>query len=328
MEDTNPKGPVIIVGAPRSGTTLLRYMISSHPDVFIPPESNFIPHLFAAAPGSPMPRRKAIRAIETILEYKVFFRDWKEPLPDPTEFVDTLSDLRPATILSGLYGEYARQHDASRWGDKSPIYTSHIDAISRILPQAQFIHIIRDGRDVCLSMLKSYQGARFFYVDLCYAARSWKRRVQDARRTGLSLSEKKYLEVRYEQLLADPGGVLTEVCAFIGERFTEEMLHPERVASTMYHSKGIHGTTRSAPAPQNAQKWKNQMSEADSRIFNALAGDLLEELGYEVDRTTSMDWNDRVRLTLLRAKYATIEGGRRLLRASGVAHPARLLMRR
>lgn len=328
MEDADAKGPVIIVGAPRSGTTLLRYMISSHPDVFIPPESNFIPHLFAAEPSGPMPRRKAIRAIESILEYKVFFRDWKEPLPDPIEFVDSLSDLRPATILNGLYGEYARHHGASRWGDKSPIYTSHIDAISHILPRAQFIHIIRDGRDVSLSMLNSYQGTRFFYVDLCYAARSWRRRVQDARRTGLGLSGTRYLEVRYEQLLADPGGVLTEVCEFIGERFSEEMLHPERVASTMYHSQGIHGRTRSAPTPQNAQKWKDQMSESDSRVFTALAGDLLEELGYEVDRTMSLDWRDRGRLTLLQAKYATVEGGRRLLRASGVAHPARLLMRR
>jgi hypothetical protein len=306
----------------------MRYMISSHPEIFIPPESNFIPHLFAANPGDPMSRQRAIRALESILGYKVFFRDWEAARPDPDAFLDRLPDLRPATILDSLYREYASQHGASRWGDKSPIYTSHIEEISQIVPGAQFIHIIRDGRDVSLSMLKSYEGPRFFYVDLCYATRSWKRRVQDARNAGKKLGPDEYLEVRYEELISDTKRVLEEICEFIGEDFSEEMLHPEKVASTMYHSKGIHGSTRSAPAADNTQKWKREMSESDVRLFSALAGDLLEELGYEVDRTPSLGWDEHLRLSFLQTKYATVEGARRLLRASGVAHPARLLARR
>lgn len=320
--------PIMIVGAPRSGTTLLRYMVSSHPEIFIPPESNFIPHLFSASAGREMSREEAIEALETIRGYKVFFRDWKAELPDPAGFVDGLENLRPETILGGLYAEYSRQHGASRWGDKSPIYTSHVDDLSRIVPDAQFIHIIRDGRDVTLSMLKSYQGPRFFYMDLCYAARSWRRRVEDARRDGSALGVKRYHEIRYEELIADPGSVLGEVCDFLGVDFSDEMLHPEKVASTMYHSKGIHGSTRSAPSAQNAQKWRHQMSASDLAIFNRLAGDLLADLGYDPGTPGALDWQDRSRLVMLQTKYATVEGARRFLRATGVANPARLLARR
>jgi hypothetical protein len=100
----------------------------------------------------------------------MFFRDWQGEMPVPEEFVAALSDLTPATLLSTLYTQYSRQYCAQRWGDKSPIYTSHLDTLTTIFPSAQVIHIIRDGRDVALSMLKSYRGARFFYVDVGNAA--------------------------------------------------------------------------------------------------------------------------------------------------------------
>jgi hypothetical protein len=303
-------------------------MVSSHPDIFIPPESNFIPQLFGPAAGRQLAKAEAVKALEAINDYKVFFRDWMGDRPDPVGFTDGLGDLRPETILDALYSEYASQHGAVRWGDKSPIYTSHVRDISQILPGALFLHIIRDGRDVALSMLKSYTGPRFFYVDLCYAARSWKRRVEDARRDGAALGPGRYFEISYEKLIAEPRRVLDGVCEFIGADFTESMMHPERVASTLYHSKGIHGSTRSAPSAQNAQKWRTQMSSSDLSIFHALAGDLLEDLGYDVDRPGRMSLGDRSRLGLLQAKYTVVEGSRRLLRASGVANPARLLARR
>lgn len=325
---TGAQGPIIIVGAPRSGTTMLRYMLSSHPDIYVPPESNFFVHLFDRDPSRELERDEAIRIIDLILGYKVFFRDWKDDPPDPREFVDGLTDRRPGSLIEQLYTRYAAQYGARRWGDKSPIYTSHVAEISRMLPDARFIHIVRDGRDVALSMLKSYQGPRFFYVDLCYAAQSWKRRVTEARRDGDLLGPEYYLEVRFEELTDDPEPTLRLMCEFIGEEFEPEMTRPEKVASQMYHSKGIHSSTRSAPSGRNAQKWKRAMSGSDQRIFAALAGDLLAELGYEVDLTSRLKPAELTRVGALQLKYALVEGSRRILRAGGVANPARLLAKR
>ena len=140
-----------------------------------------------------MERQQAIEIVDAILSYQKFFKDWQErERPVASRFVDALPERTPATILDALYSQYARQHHAVRWGDKSPIYTDYINEIAQIFPSAQFIHIIRDGRDVALSMLKAYTGRRFFYMNLCFAARTWKRRVLKACVSGAQLGVERY----------------------------------------------------------------------------------------------------------------------------------------
>ncbi len=195
--------PIFVVGAQRSGTTMLRYMLCGHPRIYIPPESTFIHRFFPGRSRVPMQRHEAIDTLNAILSYRDFFMDWQANRPDPATFVDSLPDLLPATFLDSLYCQYARQFGAERWGDKTPIYTDYIDLIAEIFPTAQFIHIIRDGRDAALSMMKAYQTAtRFFYIDIYYAVRIWKRRIRKARTSGARLGADRYYEVRYEQLIA------------------------------------------------------------------------------------------------------------------------------
>ncbi|MDH3683347.1 MAG: sulfotransferase [Acidimicrobiia bacterium] len=315
--------PIIVIGAPRSGTTMFRYMLSAHPRLYVPPESNFIPRFFDD--DRPLSPDRAQQAVKGILEYKVFFRDWLDPFPDPHDFVSGLADLRPRSILDGLFGTYARQHGAVRWGDKSPIYTSHVEELSRVLPTAQFVHIIRDGRDVALSMMRAYQGRRFFYVDLGFAARSWRRRVTAARRSGSRLGRDRYLELTYEALTSDPEAVLQDVCDFLGEEFAPEMTAPQNVARQHYHSRKIHAATAQPLTTASSRRWLHEMPERDQRLFDALAGDLLAELGYPVDPSGALTFSDRLQLARLTSKYAVVEAGRRSLRRLGVFHPARLL---
>ena len=154
--------PIFVIGAQRSGTTLLRYVLSSHPRIYIPPESNFIPRYFGSEPRGTFSRNQSIEIMKGIQNYRTFFKDWKHERLDPVTLVDSLQYLSPADLLNSLYTQYASYYDAKRWGDKSPIYSDYVELINEIFPQAQFIHIIRDGRDVVLSMLKSYQTIRFF----------------------------------------------------------------------------------------------------------------------------------------------------------------------
>ena len=322
-----PERPIFVVGAPRSGTTLLRYMLCSHPRIYIPPESNFIPRFFPRSPTQPMQREQAIQTLRSLFSYRTFFRDWHGTFPDPHGFVDALKDLTPATFLDALYAEYARQFAASRWGDKSPLYTSYLDLIAGIFPTAQFIHLIRDGRDVALSMVKAYPRIPFFYMDMYYAARSWRRRVRQAMAAGAHLGPDRYLEVRYEQLTENPEAHLQRICDFLGEAYVPSMAEPQRTAREHHHSKGIHAATRLAPSTMSSGHWRKDMSPADVRLFQTAAGDLLLALGYATVDLGKMSVAEKVRYAALQSKYALIQTGRRVVQAAGVFNPAGLLSR-
>jgi hypothetical protein len=284
-----------------------------------------MPRLLGHRPEITLQPSEALGMIETLMTYKSFFRDWQGQVPTPASLVDSLPDLRPATVLDAVYSEYARQYGAQRWGDKSPIYTVHIDAIAQAFPTGQFIHIIRDGRDVALSMQKTYTGGRFFYIDVYYAACSWKTRVEHAFTSGARLGPSRYLQLRYEDLVTAPETIIREICAFLGEEYEPAMTQPGREASRHFHSKGIHRATREPINASASGRWRREMSVMDQRLVQSVAGDLLTALGYDLATLGRMPITERTRLAGLRVKYTCIQFGRRALQSAGVFHPTSLL---
>ncbi len=275
-----------------------------------------------------MKHRRAVRTARAILGYHTFFRDWKGDRPDPEVFVRSLPDLTPSTFLNGLYSKYASQFGAARWGDKSPIYSGCMGLLADIFPDAHFVHIIRDGRDVALSMLRAYRENRFFYVDLYYATQTWKHRVLQARSSGQRLGPERYREIRYEQLTANPESVLREICWFLGESYFPAMSEPHRIAPKHYHSTGIHLATRQPPNTGSVGRWRSELTPSDERLVMMIAGDLLKDLGYDQVPAIAMGVTERLRYIRLRTKYAMVAGGRALLKSVGIFHPTWLLSRR
>lgn len=310
--------PIFVIGAPRSGTTLLRVMLSSHPRIYIPPESDFIPRLYLGRARIPMERRRALRDVQIILGNRRFLREWRTDVPDPAAFVAALPELTPAALLDALYRRYAAQHGADRWGDKSPIYTRYIPLLAEIFPAAKFVHLIRDGRDAAVSTLAAYPDR--FYVDVYYAARSWRLRVQAARQAGTALGPARYVELRYEDLTADADAVLRPLCAFLGEDYAPAMREPHRLARTLLRPNGRHAPVRE-PVHANFGGWRSRMPAADQRLFHAVASDLLTDLGYDPGDQAPLSAADRARIGELATKYRVLEGGRRILQNFGVFPP-------
>jgi hypothetical protein len=316
-----PVAPVFVIGVHRSGTTLLRYMLSSHSRIYIPPESDFISYFFLRNPTGQLSEQRIAQMLRTIFGRYRFVGEWQGDPPDTREFLRHMSERTPASFLDTLYSEYARQNGAERWGDKTPIYASYVDLIHHIFPQAQFIHIIRDGRDAALSMLDKYEEDEF-HVDIFFAARNWVRRIRKAQASASRLPPGLYYEMRYENLVHSPEKELRAVCDFLRESFEPGMLVHHRLATEHIPTDShFFDSVRKPTTAQRIGRWRTHLSLPDQRLVQRVAGGLLAELDYELADLGPMSLGEQVRLLLLAAKYAILQSGRRVLQEVGLFPP-------
>jgi hypothetical protein len=258
---------VFIVGCARSGTTLLRDLLRSHPRLAFPGESNFLP-LFYRAFGDPHTDREARRLAARVLRLQ-WVRPWNVSLTP-----SSLAHCRSyAELVSALYEDVAHREGRPRWGDKTPNYALEIPTLLELFPHAKVIHIYRDGRDVALSWRAIPLGPH----DVVNAALRWKRRVIAGRRDG-SRFPGSYHEVRYQGLLSRPEETMKNVCAFLGEDYTEDVLRPTRQEDPT-PPVASHAEIVTA----NWAKWKFAMTQDERARFEWAAGDLLRSLGYETE---------------------------------------------
>lgn len=319
------KSPIFVIGVARSGTTMLRYMLCSNPRIYVPPESNFIPRFFRNRPTEELTRERALDILDRISSYRTFWRDWREDPLDPRELIDGLERLTPASFIDALYGRYASQYGAERWGDKSTIYPAWIELFVEMFPSCKIVHVIRDARDVTASSLDAYRGARFFYMDSYYAARMWRERLRSGLAAGRRLPPERYHEIRYEDLTADPEGRIRELCGFLEEEFHPAMMAPNKEALKHYHSFGIHQRVRGEVTTARSGRWRRDLAPADQRLVQRIAGGLLSELGYPLEDLGRQSLPERVRTASLRTKFEGMDRARRVLGAFGILNPALLL---
>jgi len=276
-----------IVGLGRSGTTLLRLMLDAHPDLAMPPETHFIPTAVEACRESSNPR-------EAFLKTLISSRVWEDQHIDVKLLRQRIELIEPFNLgnaLRAFYRLYAEKFNKPRWGDKSA-YLPIMGLIQELLPEARFVHIIRDGRDVTLSIKNLWWGPD----SVEEAARWWVSRIENARNQVKDLSW--YLEIRYEDLVQDTESVLKKICNFIAlpwdasmldyyrgadgrmAELTSVMSPDARTAVTAQERRKIHSLLSKPPEVSRVGRWKIDMAESDQNLFNKTAGELLRELGY------------------------------------------------
>jgi hypothetical protein len=267
-------------------------MLDSHPELAIPFETHFVPDLIEAADGQNA-------SPERLAEMVITHPRWGDFHLDPGELRDRFQTLDPPTpgaMLRAFYTLYAEREGKPRWGDKTPGYVRYMRTIEEALPEARFIHLVRDGRDAALSILSQDMG-----LDrVAKTAKSWKNLIEKGRDQAQSLNH--YLEVRYEDLVLDTEPTLRRVCEFCelpwnpavlnyheraAERLQEmdrDLPRPGRPPRPAAVRLASHVLTKEPPRADRVSQWRTQMSEADLATFERVAGDLLAELGYEVAR--------------------------------------------
>lgn len=282
-----PRQPApVIVGMARSGTTLLRMMLDANSQLAIPPETNFGPALEAfERQGAGAAARAAVQS-----------QPWGDFTISADEFIQLVDDAQPGCFgdfLRIFYRLYAERQGKPRWGDKSPYYVTTMSTIHAHLPEARFIHIVRDGRDVALSMQPLWFGPSA-PADV---ARWWVRTLESARRQAEGLPF--YTEVRYESLVLEPASTLQRICVFVELEWEESMLDyhltascrlaaetadlelPDRLVSRS-ERLGIHEMIGLPPQSGRVERWRREMSAEDRGAFERVAGETLKEYGYDL----------------------------------------------
>ncbi|MGH8894793.1 MAG: sulfotransferase family protein, partial [Actinomycetes bacterium] len=308
-QPTGPSGPIFVIGCPRSGTTLLTLMLSSHSRIAIPPETRFLLPVFRRRRSfgdltNTGNRRRLARAL--VRRQGTKFRH----LGLDPERVKKAVIQSPPTVgsaIGAVYRTYAASQGKPRWGDKRPTYYRNVDVLRRLFPDAQFVHLVRDGRD-CVASLKRM---RWWRQGTAGAVATWVHSVDCARRAGRALPSGSFHELRYEDLVAEPRRQLEGLCAFLGEEFEETMLAPQGQADLLpkRQRQVWHSGTLEAVSPSRVGTYVGVLAPAEVALVERVAGSRLQRLGYEIPPTAGSERADPAdvgrcarALTTMRAK--------------------------
>src|SRR6476661_1578865 len=257
---------------------MLRLILDRSDDVAIPTESMFIADMAAIRSrfGDLASDEQFGRLAEAVWRHPKV-REWRlEGAPPRRDGRSGESAYRAA--LEAPYLAYAAQHGKPGWGDKTPYYVNHIGEIRRVFPQARIVNMVRDGRDVALSLLRVPFGPSNVWA----AAGQWRQAIDAGDRAAAELGDD-LLTVRYEDVVTDPAAVVPAVCGFLGIDYKPEMLAveetpPDRIAAGQeaWFSELYAGISASSVG-----KWRRQMAASDAALFGSIAGEQLDRHGYD-----------------------------------------------
>jgi hypothetical protein len=269
--------PFFVVGCPRSGTTLVRWMLREHPRLAVPPEA---PWLVEFAPRRRRwSKKRQERLLDEILRHHTFAY-WALTEEAARAAVARRQPSNYAELVATLFEAHAERQGKPRWGNKTPENVLHIEFLDGLFPNAVFVHVIRDGREVAASLEE--QG--WSSPGLVGKAHWWRDLVTAGRRAGQGLGPARYCEIRIEDLIADPQDVLQRVCAAIGESYTPRMLEYTRrggeLDSWEESARRSHQHLGKPPTP-GLRDWEAGVSADERDEVERICRPLLTELGYE-----------------------------------------------
>ena len=304
--------PVFVLGCPRSGTTVLYHMLLSAGNFAVyRAESNVFNLL--------VPRFRGMRSsadrkelLDVWLRSKLFRVSGLDADEISARIMTDCSS--GGDFLRILMQEMARQQAVARWADCTPEHLLYMKQIKREIPDALFIHIIRDGRDVALSYAKqgwSYPLPWDRHDRLGVAGLYWEWLVDKGREQGKRLGAD-YQEVRFEELVARPQETLARLGSFIDHDLDYERIQRAGIGSVSEPNSSFLGESNGTFNP--VARWKTKMSAEQVAFFEQLVGDCLLKLGYsllsEVKRETSL------RAARMRATYLAMFEAKHWMRSN------------
>ncbi len=295
------QSPIFIIGTERSGTNLLRLILNSHSHIAIPHPPHIMKNFSNLEPlygnlNSDLHFKRLIKDVVRMVELHPY--PWEIKI-DRERIFREAAERNLINIFFAIYNQYLESTQKKRWGCKSTFMIYHVALIRRYYPQAKFLYMVRDGRDVAASAKKSIFNRYCVY----YTAQLWKKEQQ----IGISwldkLSANDIFLLKYEDLLAKPKDMVGSLCSFLDEPFENSMLDFSTTEEAK-KSGSISAAWKNTSKPiirDNTGKFNKELTEKEIALFEAIASRELAHFSYALITPTCVSEEERVK----RARYKT-----------------------
>lgn len=296
--------PVFIVGSPRSGTTWLYHVLLSAGGFAIYRTETHVINVLGPKFGDLRTADLREEFLSYWLPSEYYLRSGVDA---ETIRQRTMSECNSAAdFLRVLMEEVCRRQGATRWSDCSPENILYLPELIAAFPDAKIIHIVRDGRDVAVSMSGQGWIKPLPWHQECpelAAGAYWEWITQRGLQAKQNLSSNQYMEVAYHRLVGDYEATLAVIGEFIGHQ-----LDPAYIARTAIGSVSKPNTSfqseRSAGDFAPVDRWKNRLDPSRARRLELLVGDHLRRLGFETSQTGAAEPLDQLSKTIYRMNFA------------------------
>ena len=271
---------LFVTAVPRSGATLLELMLSSHPDISISPETDSLEYIICAHPKGDALSGLVLNGLKERILGDAKLAAWKVDLEPYRRGLAAVNQATTAEMADGMMAYYRDQaHPRARIvGNGRGFYMEHGEVVKAVFPDARFVIIIRDPRAVVASMVQN------FGRSVEGASLTW--------RQGVKLGEalaRRYpsdcVQVKYEELVAEPEAVLGRICAFLGLEYSPQMLayHEANQGLEMIPAgqERLHPHTAAPLSTEHAAKWRDELSASAVGVIEAIAGPVMRRWGYD-----------------------------------------------
>ena len=285
MAVTLDERPIFIIGSERSGTTLVLAILACHPRIAVPEVTWYYPRFrpYVHTYGD-LGNIDNFNTLAHEMAHGLRVPYWRMADASPASFGDEIAaraaDIEKsfAGVFCAMFERYAAHVSKPRWGEKTPGNVFYVEQILQDFPNAQFVYIYRDCRDASAEFIDSQFGPTNAYS----AAVMWRDGQQAVKRFRDSLGADQWFNIRYEEFVRNPVESLKNMCAFLGEEYSDSLMdfHATPVAQRRGKTKDNWALAHPI-TDRHVGIYKNQLSLNQQGIMSWVAGDLMRELGYD-----------------------------------------------
>ena len=289
--------PVFVVGSSRSGTTLLYSILLSSDDFAIYEAETLLMTVCKTKYGSLKKRKNYSKFISDWTNSKQFFRSGLDPVQFRREADAYYEDY--TDFLRFFMNNIARKQGRNRWAEQTPGHLSYMEQLHKAFPQAKFIHVIRDGRDVAISRRKvGWTGTRSKdpLKKLLCAAKSWEMCIKEGQTAGRKLGDR-YIEIRYEDIITNLDDVLRNI-----NNFAQINVNRRKIVDSSVGSLGNGNTAfddkMDGISPKGLNRWEKELTDTEKNSLHLAIGGTLHSLGYTTKNKSNLNvpWKTKIYL--------------------------------